>query len=1254
MLAWGASRINIEEDITKIFPDDPRVEKLSYVFQNARFAEQLVLMVSVKDSSMKAEPDSLIVFAERLKAEIEQKLPQYISGIRGQIDENRLMSLFESIQEHLPVFLDEGDYAHLDSMLQPQAINKALLNNYKQLISPTGVVTKKIIVNDVLGFSYIVLKKLEQIQYDPNFALYDNYVVTRDHRHLLLLIQPVYPSNQTGRNVDFIKALNSIVAESSLQHQTIMASYFGAAAVAVENAVQIRQDIHLTLTIMVILLVVFLFSFFRKKRIPFLIFIPVVFGALFSLTCIYLVQGSVSILAIAAGSIILGIAVNYALHFLVHLKHTNNSQDVVRDLAQPLTLGSATTVLAFLGLQFVNASVLRDLGLFAAFSLIGAAFCSLVFLPHLVREDLFAHQSNGRSWIENVSAKPATIGKPLVLVVFILTIIFAFFAQRVSFNSDLGSLNFMSHDLRAAQQRLENLNKAAFGAVYVVSQAPTLEKALQKNERTSVTLAKLQQLNAIHTYSPVSSFVISDSLQRIRIERWNQFWTSERINNVIRQVREAGKQYQFSEIVFKNFSTLISRPYTTADNGEQSVFREAFFEENIIEKSDKATVITLATVGQGGKKAVYDAVAETSSDAFDRQMLTNIFVAYVHADFNLIVMLTSVMVFVALLISYGRIEIALITFIPMLITWIWILGIMALVGIEFNIVNVMISTFIFGLGDDYSIFTMDGLRQKYQLGRENISSIRSSIFLSALTTITGLGVLIFAEHPALRSIAGISIIGILCVFVMSQTVEPFLFNWLITRRTERGLSPMTLFGIVKSAFMYISFIAGSFVLTVVGLILKLVPIEKKKIRVFYHSLISAFARLLIYMEIGLKKKIINKDPQTFARASVIVSNHSSFLDILLTTMLHPKLILLTNRWVWNSAIFGGVVRLADYYPVMEGVEDSVQQLEDRIREGYSVVVFPEGTRTPDGQITRFHKGAFYIAEVFNIPVRPLLIHGAQEGIPKNTLYINDAYITLKFLPPISPDDTTFGATYPERTKKISRYFKDEFSKLKQEVGTPKSFQYKLINNYLYKGPVLEWYLRIKLRLEKYYAPFHELIPLRANILDLGCGYGFLDYMLYFLSPDRKVMGVDYDEEKIMTAQNAYSRTGDLQFISADISKFPITEYDVIILADVLHYLNTDVQEAIIARCMGSITAGGKIIIREGNADLKKRHWGTQITEFFSVNLLKFNRSVNRLNFISGAQIFKLADKPGFTVSVLDDTKYTSNVIFVINKVAEKA
>ena len=65
-LGYGATRITIEEDITKFFPDDERVEKLDYVFRNSRFVERLVVMVSAKDSTRAPEPDSLVAVADSL------------------------------------------------------------------------------------------------------------------------------------------------------------------------------------------------------------------------------------------------------------------------------------------------------------------------------------------------------------------------------------------------------------------------------------------------------------------------------------------------------------------------------------------------------------------------------------------------------------------------------------------------------------------------------------------------------------------------------------------------------------------------------------------------------------------------------------------------------------------------------------------------------------------------------------------------------------------------------------------------------------------------------------------------------------------------------------------------------------------------------------------------------------------------------------------------------------------------------------
>jgi chemotaxis methyl-accepting protein methylase len=156
-------------------------------------------------------------------------------------------------------------------------------------------------------------------------------------------------------------------------------------------------------------------------------------------------------------------------------------------------------------------------------------------------------------------------------------------------------------------------------------------------------------------------------------------------------------------------------------------------------------------------------------------------------------------------------------------------------------------------------------------------------------------------------------------------------------------------------------------------------------------------------------------------------------------------------------------------------------------------------------------------------------------------------------------------------------------------------------------------------------------------------------MLQFLSDDRVITGVDYDEQKIATANNGYLKSERLQFFHGDATTFPVEGYDVIIISDVLHYLTVAAQDALLTKCFRALNAGGMLILRDGNADLQERHKGTKLTEFFSIKVLGFNKSQNELNFISGKKIRHLAGEYGMKVEEVDDTKYTSNVIFVIRK-----
>ncbi|HMM02149.1 MULTISPECIES: trifunctional MMPL family transporter/lysophospholipid acyltransferase/class I SAM-dependent methyltransferase [unclassified Dysgonomonas] len=1257
IMGYFALQLKFEENITQFFPDTKNEQNLNTVFDNLRIKDKIIVMFSFSSSDKEQDNDTAVLtesatlFADSLLARTQGT---YVNNILLRIDDSLKTEMQNFVYDNLPILLSDSDYQRIDSLFSKEKVASVMHRNYSNLLSPAGGFLKEYIMRDPLSLGGNALKRLQDFQLDSNFEQQDGYIFSKDGSMLLLFITPTYSMGSTGQNDKLISAIEKEIAAINKDYPSVKAEYYGGPSVGVYNARQIKEDSILTITLALVIIIVFILLAFRQKRTIFQIITPTIFGGLFALFMISLLKGSISSIAVGSGSIIMGVALSYSIHMVVHQSHVASVTQLIKELTYPLTVGSFTTIGAFLGLLFTSSELLRDFGLFASMTLIGTIIFCLIYLPHFLDGRVHQKRSALLRFIERFNAYRFDKNKWLVGGILILTVICIFTSRNVGFDTDMMHMNYEPEHLKEAEQKLAEIVDNDKKNILFVSVGKNTDEAIQNYNATNKKLSVLKGQGLINNFASADYFLIPEDIRQERLQKWNNYWTAGKKEFLKTTLKSESATFNFRQDAFAPFYKWIDSDFTLHKDITETNRILNDWQTNV---PGLTLLISQVQLDDKNKEEVYQHFNNGNEVVIlDRSFFTKKWVSAINDDFYLILFISSFLIFITLLISYGRIELTLISFSPMFISWIIIIGIMGISGMEFNIINIILSTFIFGIGDDFSIFIMDGLQNKYRTNKPALNGHKTAIFFSAFTIIVGMGALIFAQHPALQSISLMSILGMIVVVLVSYTIPPVIFRIFMSSQTTKGLPPYTLASILITAFIYGLFLAGCLFLRITILLLYLVPVKRSKKRQFICYLIMLNCRFICFAGFILKKKKVNTGGETFKKPAIIIANHQSFLDILLLLTLHPKMVMVTNEWVWRSPFFGAVIRYAGYFYTGEGYENSVSHIKERIDEGYSVVIFPEGTRSYDGRLKRFHKGAFYLSEALKLDIIPIILYGTGMVISKSQpFYLKRGIIATKILPRITYEDRSFGNTYKERTKNTAAYFASEYAKVCTEYNTAINpyFYHMLVKNYIYKGPVMEWYVRIKVKMEKSYKIFDELIPERGQITDIGCGYGTLGYMLAMLSPDRQVLGIDYDEDKAGVARYGYLHKENTAFVHADALEYPLPESDVFILNDMLHYMDNQKQESLLKRCVQNLNDNGLIIVRDGDSRDKQKQKLTKLSEIFSTRIFGFNKTKEELCFTSAEKLYEIAESCNMAIESFKNDKYTSNTIFIFKKKEEK-
>ncbi len=473
--------LQYKEDISDFLPLSSTHQSGLKVYQDISGANKIFVIFQAKEGQ-RTDTDAMVSAIERFTTNLQAADTAGIARqLTAQVDMEKMQQVVDFVYRYMPLFLTSHDYQRMDSLLrEPGFAARQLQEDKRMLMFPTGNMLTSNIQRDPLGLFTPVVAKLQQRHLSLNYELYDGYIFSPDMKRAIVMVESPFGSSETEHNTQLIALLKAQAAKVKQSQPALEVHLTGGPVIAVGNATQIKTDSLLSVTLAILLITVLLFLTFRRLKNLLLIVLAVAWGWLFAMGGLALVHDHVSVIVIGISSVILGIAINYPLHFISHLSHTSTIRSALKEITAPLLVGNVTTVGAFLALVPLQSVALRDLGLFSSFLLVGTILLVLIYLPHVVKP-VKAKPWNRFARFTDISLERK---RGVVWAIVLLTGVLGYFSLQTKFDADMSHINYMTEEQKADMRYFQTLlqRDTTTEKVYVVAHGATMDEALQHNQ----------------------------------------------------------------------------------------------------------------------------------------------------------------------------------------------------------------------------------------------------------------------------------------------------------------------------------------------------------------------------------------------------------------------------------------------------------------------------------------------------------------------------------------------------------------------------------------------------------------------------------------------------------------------------------------------------------------------------------------------------------------------------------------------------
>ncbi len=781
-------RLELKTDVINLLPPESKAAK---VFCQAitSFGTFDYLIAFIQGEDVKEIENFSDSFASELRKS------DLIEDVDYKVSEDIKRFFQEELLKRPYLYLSSSEIRKLKTKLSDEAIRRQIKENKRLLASPISFVTKDLVQKDPFNLRSIFKDYILQQKGPYNLDLSRGYYFSPDNKALLMIIKPTRPPT----DIDFDKKLLKTIkeAEEKVHKEGIRVDYTGGYIMALDDERMIKRDIILTLSLAFFLILTLFFLTFRRKETFFFVSAPLLMGLAWTVGIASLYPRHLNMVTFGFFPILIGLGVDYAIHiYNRYLEEKRKGKDTLSSLeitlsqtGEGILTGALTTAVAFYSLTFTKFRGLSELGFLSGTGILACLLSMFFILPAILSWQSRLRPSSPEKirplssfGLEKASRILLKSPKITLIVAIFITLILGLSALGITFDSDFRHLRPKETPAFEVQNKIREKFGSPPDPLMIIASGKDKEEVLRTNERIVQRIEELKKEGRMEYYQSPVTLLPSKKRARENIKELRRFDFESIITTFKEALLKNGfriEAYQSYIEEIRSLEARLKRPVSISGKNLEKMTKRYLIKD---EEGFKTLTLAYPTkkilsldevdefetrIRKGEKKVEITGTGIIASEL--KRLITK--------DFILAMVLAFSGVFIMLLIHFRRIKIVILALIPLICGIIWMLGIMRLIGLRMNFVNIVVTPLILGIGIDDGIHIIHRYLEKRKEGVEDaIHHTGRAVVMTSLTTMVGFGSLVFAQYRGLATMGGLALLGVGLCLIASLTILPALLK----------------------------------------------------------------------------------------------------------------------------------------------------------------------------------------------------------------------------------------------------------------------------------------------------------------------------------------------------------------------------------------------------------------------------------------------------------------------------------------------